>query len=108
MADATVSKTVVRKGVRVRVPPSAPTASTRDTRSTWTPFYSQLDEATFASSPWTAGPWGADKQHAGPPKARVARAIERFEPRDGHGSVGCRSTSSEPCRWRRCASRWND
>ncbi len=48
------------------------------------PFYSQLDEATFASSPWTAGPWGADKQHAGPPTALLARAIERFEPLDGH------------------------
>jgi hypothetical protein len=48
------------------------------------PFYEQLDEATFASSPWTAGPWGPDKQHAGPPSALLARAIERFEPRDGH------------------------
>jgi hypothetical protein len=49
-----------------------------------TPFYEQLDEATFASSPWTAGPWGPDKQHAGPPTALLARAIERFEPREGH------------------------
>jgi acyl-CoA thioesterase superfamily protein/acyl-Coa thioesterase superfamily protein len=49
-----------------------------------TPFYEQLDEAAFASSPWTAGPWGPDKQHAGPPSALLARAIERFEPRDGH------------------------
>ena len=49
-----------------------------------TPFYSQLDETTFDSSPWTAGPWGPDKQHAGPPSALLARAIERFEPRDGH------------------------
>jgi acyl-Coa thioesterase superfamily protein/acyl-CoA thioesterase superfamily protein len=48
------------------------------------PFYEQLDETTFASSPWTAGPWGPDKQHAGPPSALLARAIERFEPRDGH------------------------
>ena len=48
------------------------------------PFYSQLDESTFASSPWTAGPWGPDKQHAGPPAALLARAIERFEPREGH------------------------
>ncbi len=48
------------------------------------PFYAQLDEATFDSSPWTAGPWGPDKQHAGPPSALLARAIERFEPRDGH------------------------
>ena len=49
-----------------------------------TPFYEQLDETTFASSPWTAGPWGPDKQHAGPPSALLARAIERFEPREGH------------------------
>jgi hypothetical protein len=48
------------------------------------PFYQQLDESTFASSPWTAGPWGPDKQHAGPPSALLARAIERFERRDGH------------------------
>jgi hypothetical protein len=48
------------------------------------PFYEQLDETTFASSPWTAGPWGADKQHAGPPAALLARAVERFEPREGH------------------------
>ena len=48
------------------------------------PFYSQLNEKTFASSPWTAGPWGADKQHAGPPSALLARAIERFEPREEH------------------------
>ena len=48
------------------------------------PFYEQLDDMTFASSPWTAGPWGPDKQHAGPPSALLARAIERFEPREGH------------------------
>ena len=42
------------------------------------PFYAQLDENTFASSPWTAGPWGPDKQHAGPPSALLARAIERL------------------------------
>jgi hypothetical protein len=48
------------------------------------PFYAQLDENTFASSPWTAGPWGPDKQHAGPPSALLARAMERFEPREGH------------------------
>ena len=48
------------------------------------PFYEQLDETTFASSPWTAAPWGPDRQHAGPPSALLARAIERFEPRDDH------------------------
>ncbi|MGH3457390.1 thioesterase family protein [Aeromicrobium sp.] len=48
------------------------------------PFYEQLDETTFASSELTAGPWGPDSQHAGPPSALLARAIERFEPREGH------------------------
>lgn len=48
------------------------------------PFYSQLDETTFASSPSTEGPWGPESQHAGPPTALLSRAIERFEPRDGH------------------------
>jgi hypothetical protein len=47
-------------------------------------FYEQIDEKTFASSPLTAAPWGADKQHAGPPSALLARAIEQFEPREGH------------------------
>ena len=47
-------------------------------------FYEQLDETTFASSPLTAAPWGPDRQHAGPPSALLARAIERFEPREGH------------------------
>lgn len=48
------------------------------------PFYEQLDEATFASSPSTAAPWGPDRQHAGPPSTLLARAIERFEPRESH------------------------
>ena len=48
------------------------------------PFYAQLDDDTFASSPSTAAPWGPDRQHAGPPSALLARAIERFEPREGH------------------------
>ncbi len=48
------------------------------------PFYVQLDETTFDSSPLTAGPWGPDAQHAGPPSALLARQIERFEPREGH------------------------
>lgn len=49
-----------------------------------TAFYSQLDESTYDSSPLTAGPWSPDSQHAGPPSALLARAIERFEPREGH------------------------
>jgi hypothetical protein len=47
-------------------------------------FYAQIDENTFASSPSTAAPWGPDRQHAGPPSALLARAIERFEPREDH------------------------
>ncbi|MDX8152572.1 thioesterase family protein [Patulibacter brassicae] len=40
-------------------------------------FYEPLDEETFASTPATAGPWGPHAQHAGPPSALLARAIER-------------------------------
>ena len=47
-------------------------------------FYAQRDESTFASSGLTAAPWGPDRQHAGPPSALLVRAIERFEPREGH------------------------
>lgn len=46
-------------------------------------FYSQLDDAVYASHPATAGPWSAEAQHAGPPSALLARAIERHEPREG-------------------------
>jgi acyl-Coa thioesterase superfamily protein/acyl-CoA thioesterase superfamily protein len=34
----------------------------------------------FASTPWTRGPWDPGAQHAGPPAALVARAIEGLEP----------------------------
>lgn len=47
-------------------------------------FYTQLDEDRFDNSPATAGPWSAESQHAGPPSALLGRAIERFEPREGH------------------------
>ena len=43
-------------------------------------FYRQVDERRFESSPLTAGPWGPDSQHAGPPSALLVRAMERFEP----------------------------
>lgn len=39
-------------------------------------FYQQTDENRFESSPLTAGPWGADAQHAGPPSALLVRALE--------------------------------
>jgi acyl-coenzyme A thioesterase PaaI-like protein len=33
----------------------------------------------FESLPTTAGPWGADAQHGGPPAALLARAVERLD-----------------------------
>lgn len=44
-------------------------------------FYSRIDNSTFESSLLTAGPWGSQSQHAGPPSALLARAFETFEPR---------------------------
>jgi hypothetical protein len=38
------------------------------------------DGDRFTPTPWTRGPWGPDAQHAGPPAALVARAIEALEP----------------------------
>lgn len=46
-------------------------------------FYEQIDDGRFASTSWTAGPWGPDSQHAGPPSALLTRAIERHQPHDG-------------------------
>lgn len=43
-------------------------------------FYEQVGENRFESSPLTAGPWGADSQHAGPPSALLVRALEPTEP----------------------------
>lgn len=47
------------------------------------PFYRQVDENRFESTGATSGPWRADAQHAGPPSALLARAMERHAPRDG-------------------------
>lgn len=47
------------------------------------PFYRQVDEHRFDSLPGTAGPWSAAAQHAGPPAALLARAMERHEPAPG-------------------------
>lgn len=38
------------------------------------------DGDRFVSTEWTRGPWTAEAQHAGPPSALIARAIERLEP----------------------------
>jgi Thioesterase-like superfamily len=42
-------------------------------------FYAR-DGDSFAPTAWTRGPWDPDAQHAGPPAALVARAIEALEP----------------------------
>jgi hypothetical protein len=45
-------------------------------------FYS-LDGDRATPSELTRGPWDPGSQHAGPPSALLARAIERCEPREG-------------------------
>jgi len=42
-------------------------------------FYVREGDA-FVPTPWTRGPWDPEAQHAGPPAALVARAIEALEP----------------------------
>ena len=55
------------------------------------PFYVPDGPATFTSTPSTAGPWGPDSQHGGPPAALLTRAVERLE-RDGAERVVGRFT----------------
>jgi Thioesterase-like superfamily len=45
-------------------------------------FYA-LDGDSVVASELTRGPWDPDSQHAGPPSALLARAIEQCEPREG-------------------------
>jgi hypothetical protein len=45
-------------------------------------FYVRDGDA-FLPTPWTRGPWDPDAQHAGPPAALVARALECLEPDGG-------------------------
>jgi Acyl-CoA thioesterase C-terminal domain/Acyl-CoA thioesterase N-terminal domain len=45
-------------------------------------FYLPDGDGRFVSMGWTRGPWTPEAQHAGPPAALVARAIERLEPGD--------------------------
>jgi hypothetical protein len=40
-------------------------------------FYEPVGENAFAATPHTQGPWVPGQQHAGPPSALLARAIER-------------------------------
>lgn len=44
-------------------------------------FYERVDDRRFDSSAATAGPWDSRLQHAGPPSALLARALEGCEPR---------------------------
>jgi hypothetical protein len=44
------------------------------------PFYSRRGEHAFTSQSSTAGPWGPDSQHGGPPAALLTSEIERLEP----------------------------
>jgi hypothetical protein len=47
-------------------------------------FYTVDDDGDVAvPSELTRGPWDPNAQHAGPPSALLARALERCEPRDG-------------------------
>ena len=45
-------------------------------------FY-EPDGELLVPSELTRGPWDPGAQHAGPPSALVARAIERHDPREG-------------------------
>lgn len=49
-----------------------------------TSFYVPLDDVgeRWASTVHTTGPWDPRSQHAGPPSALLARAVERVAPRD--------------------------
>ena len=52
------------------------------------PFYLADGSGRFVSTPSTAGPWGPESQHGGPPAALLTRAIEDLD-RDGpHRVVG--------------------
>ncbi|MDO9356481.1 MAG: thioesterase family protein [Solirubrobacteraceae bacterium] len=45
-------------------------------------FYESLGDGRFRSTERTEGPWSPELQHAGPPCALLARAIEACGPRD--------------------------
>jgi hypothetical protein len=52
-----------------------------------TSFYLPDGPDRFLSEPSTAGPWGAESQHGGPPAALLTRAVEGLA-RDEHRVVG--------------------
>lgn len=43
------------------------------------PFYVSDGPTLFESTPSTAGPWGPDSQHGGPPAALLTRAVESLD-----------------------------
>ena len=62
---------------------SAPHDPANMIRSVSEPFYLPLDGPDgerFHATSATTGPWFADAQHAGPPSALLARALERCAP----------------------------
>ncbi|WP_396164624.1 thioesterase family protein [Corynebacterium sp.] len=46
-----------------------------------TSFYTPLEHNQYESTQFTAGPWGPDTQHAGPPSALLAKTFEELDPR---------------------------
>lgn len=46
-------------------------------------FCTRCGDSTFESTPVTAGPWGPQTQHAGPPSALLAGEIERLHVSEG-------------------------
>jgi acyl-Coa thioesterase superfamily protein/acyl-CoA thioesterase superfamily protein len=55
------------------------------------PFYVPAGAGRVSSTPSTAGPWGADSQHGGPPAALLTRAVEDLD-RGEHSRVVGRLT----------------
>lgn len=51
-------------------------------------FYRQIGAGRFDSGPLSAGPWGPDAQHAGPPAALLAREF------GAHGDIGAKRIAS--------------
>ena len=51
------------------------------------PFYRPDGPSGFVSTPSTAGPWGPENQHGGPPAALLTRAVESL-PRSDERVVG--------------------
>ncbi len=52
-----------------------------------TAFYRSCRDGSYAAQGTSAGPWGGESQHGGPPAALLARAVERLDP-DGDRVVG--------------------